>query len=49
VVEAITGQIQLAKRMSRGFRNFHFFRAISYLKAAKLSFNLPPRKPLKPA
>jgi hypothetical protein len=30
--------------MARGFRNFEFFRAISYLKAAKLSFKLPPLK-----
>jgi len=44
-IEAINGKIQLAKRMARGFRNFAFFRAISYLKAAKLSFNLPSLKP----
>ena len=44
-IEAINGKIQLAKRMARGFRNFAFFRAVSYLKAAKLSFNLPPLKP----
>lgn len=44
-IEAINGKIQLAKRMARGFRNFEFFRAISYLKAAKLSFNLPTLKP----
>jgi len=45
-IEAINGKIQLAKRMARGFRNFEFFRAVSYLKAAKLSFNLPPLKPV---
>ena len=44
-IEAINGKIQLAKRMARGFRNFEFFRAVSYLKAAKLSFELPPLKP----
>jgi transposase len=44
-IEAINGKIQLAKRMARGFRNFDFFRAISYLKAAKLSFELPSLKP----
>lgn len=44
-IEAINGKIQLAKRMARGFRNFEFFRAVSYLKAAKLSFDLPPLKP----
>lgn len=44
-IEAINGKIQLAKRMARGFRNFAFFRAVSYLKAAKLSFELPSLKP----
>ena len=44
-IEAINGKIQLAKRMARGFRNFEFFRAVSYLKAARLSFELPPLKP----
>lgn len=44
-IEAINGKIQLAKRMARGFRNFAFFRAVSYLKAANLSFHLPPLKP----
>jgi transposase len=44
-IEAINGKLQLAKRMARGFRNFAFFRAISYLKAASLDLNLPPLKP----
>lgn len=41
-MEAINGIIQLAKRMARGFRNFNNFRAIAYLKAAKLKLDLPP-------
>ena len=44
-IESMNGKIQLAKRMARGFRNFKFFRAISYLKAANLSFALPSLKP----
>lgn len=44
-IEAMNGKIQLAKRMAKGFRNFTYFRTISYLKAAKLEFNLPPLKP----
>ncbi len=44
-IEAINGKLQLAKRMARGFRNFEFFRAISYLKAAALNLNLPSLKP----
>lgn len=44
-IEGLNGKIQLAKRMARGFRNFAFFRAISYLKAARLSFDLPALKP----
>lgn len=44
-IESMNGKIQLAKRMARGFRNFKFFRAISYLKAAHLSFSLPSLQP----
>lgn len=44
-IEAINGKIQLAKRMARGFRNFAYFRAIAYLKAARLKFELPSFKP----
>lgn len=44
-IEAINGKIQLAKRMAKGFRNFEFFRAISYLKAASLDLEIPPLKP----
>ncbi len=44
-IEAINGKVQLAKRLARGFRNFTFFRAISYLKAAKLDLKLPSLRP----
>lgn len=44
-IEALNGKIQLAKRMARGFRNFAYFRAVAYLKAAHLKFDLPPLKP----
>jgi transposase len=42
-IEAINGKVQLAKRLARGFRNFSYFRAVSYLKAANL--HLPSLKP----
>jgi transposase len=45
LVEAINGQLQLAKRMARGFRGIEAFRAMAYLKAAKLKLTLPPLKP----
>lgn len=44
-IEAINGKLQLAKRIARGFRNFAFFRAIAYLKTARLDLNLPSLKP----
>ena len=44
-IEAINGKIQLAKRMAHGFRNFAYFRAVSYLKAARLTLDLPSLKP----
>jgi transposase len=44
-IEAMNGKIQLAKRLARGFRNFTFFRAIAYLKAAKLDLKLPALAP----
>ena len=44
-IEAINGKLQLAKRIARGFRNFAFFRAIAYLKTARLNLNLPSLKP----
>jgi transposase len=40
-IEAVNGIIQLAKRMARGFRNFAYFRAAAYLRAARLQFDLP--------
>lgn len=44
-IEALNGKLQLAKRIARGFRNFAFFRAIAYLKTARLDLNLPSLKP----
>lgn len=44
-IESINGRIQLAKRLAKGFRNFVYFRAVSYLKAASLQFDLPSLKP----
>ena len=40
-IEAINGIIQLAKRNARGFRDFEYLRAISYLRCSKLQLNLP--------
>jgi transposase len=40
-IEAVNGIIQLAKRIARGFRNFAYFRAAAYLRAARLQFDLP--------
>jgi len=45
LIEAINGLLQLAKRMARGFRGIEAFRAMAYLKTAKLKLNLPPLKP----
>jgi transposase len=44
-IEAINGKVQLAKRLARGFRNFACFRAIAYLKSARLDLNLPSLRP----
>lgn len=44
-IEAINGKVQLAKRLARGFRNFAYFRAIAYLKSARLDLNLPQLRP----
>ena len=41
-IEAVNGLIQLAKRMARGFRSFHYFRLAAYLKAARLNLQVPP-------
>jgi transposase len=40
-IEAVNGNIQLAKRLARGFRNFTYFQAMAYLKAARLNVKLP--------
>jgi transposase len=36
-IEAVNGILQMAKRMARGFRNFHYFRIAAYLKAGHLN------------
>ena len=40
-MEAVNGILQLAKRMARGFRNFHYFRITAYLKAGGLQLDIP--------
>ena len=40
-IEAINGLLQMAKRIARGFRNFHYFRLAVYLKASPLHLQLP--------
>jgi transposase len=40
-MEAVNGILQLAKRMARGFRNFHYFRITAYLKAGALQLDIP--------
>jgi transposase len=46
--EALNGIIQTAKRKSRGFRNFEYFRAVIYLVGSKLNFDLPSPLPNRP-
>ena len=41
VMEAINGLLQPAKRIARGFRNFHYFRLAAYLKAGGLNLQAP--------
>ena len=41
VIEALNGLLQLAKRIARGFRNFHYFRLAAYLKAGGLNLQTP--------
>jgi transposase len=41
LMEAINGLLQLAKRIARGFRNFHYFRLAAYLKAGGLNLQTP--------
>jgi transposase len=43
-IEAVNGILQMAKRIARGFRNFHYFRISAYLRASRL--NLPSLYPL---
>lgn len=38
-MEAVNGILQIAKRMARGFRNFHYFRIAAYLKVGGLELN----------
>jgi transposase len=40
-IEAINGLLQMAKRIARGFRNFHYFRIAAYLKASRLNLDVP--------
>ena len=40
-IEAVNGLLQMAKRIARGFRNFHYFRIAAYLKAARLNLQIP--------
>lgn len=40
-IEAVNGLLQMAKRIARGFRNFHYFRLAAYLKASRLNLRLP--------
>lgn len=39
-MEAVNGNLQIAKRMARGFRNFHYFRIAAYLKAGGLNLKI---------
>jgi len=44
-IEAVNGILQMAKRMARGFRNFHYFRLAAYLKAGHLNLYDPQNSP----
>jgi transposase len=41
LMEAVNGLLQLAKRIARSFRNFHYFRLAAYLKAGGLNVQTP--------
>ena len=41
LMEAVNGLLQLAKRIARGFRSFHYFRLAAYLKAGRLNLQTP--------
>jgi len=45
-IEAVNGILQMAKRMARGFRNFHYFRLAAYLKAGHLNLYDPQDSPI---
>ena len=40
-METINDSLQLGKRITRGFRNFHYFRLTAYLKAGGLNIQAP--------
>lgn len=44
-IEAVNGLLQMAKRIARGFRNFHYFRIAAYLKAGRLNLQIPQPLP----
>lgn len=44
-IEAVNGLLQLAKRIARGFRSFHYFRIAAYLKASNLNLQIPQNLP----
>ena len=39
-IEAVNSLLQMAKRIARGFRNFHYFRLAAYLKASHLKLRV---------
>jgi len=39
-IEAVNGLLQMAKRIAKGFRNFHYFRLAAYLKAGNLDIHV---------
>jgi transposase len=41
LMEAVNGLLQLAKRLARGFRNFHYFRLAAYLEDGGLYLQAP--------
>ncbi|MGD9896401.1 MAG: transposase [Candidatus Methylacidiphilaceae bacterium] len=41
LIETINGLIQLAKRMARGFRSFRYLRIAAFLKAGRLTLDVP--------
>ena len=41
LMESVNGLLQLAKRIARGFRNFHYFRLAAYLTAGGINLQTP--------